>query len=107
MSDPKIHQRLDDLDSRLQKIEKMLFTEKKPLKKSNYSGLSGGMRLLIDNGFFATPHEYREVNEELKREGYHYPLPSISKTLSVDFSNKQKVLTRIKEGTIWKYVKRK
>lgn len=106
MSDPSLHKRLDEFDSRLKRIEDLLF-KKKQLPKSDYKGLSGGIRLLIDNGFFESPHEYREVNEELKREGYHYPLTSISKVLSVNFSNSQKILTRIKEGNVWKYIQRK
>jgi len=62
---------------------------------------------LIKNGLFDTPRKIKEIEGELKREGYHYPKPSISKALSVDLTNKQKILNRIKEGEQWNYVLRK
>ena len=101
--------RIGEIERRLENIEKIVFSEKEKKKwsKVDHSGLRGGIRLLIDNGFFNQLRTVNEVSNELKREGYHYPLPSVSKALSVDMTNKQKVLNRTKEEDIWKYVIRK
>ena len=73
----------------------------------SYKGLSGGLRLLIEQKFFNEPKALKEVKQELRRESYHYSDAPISKTLSVYFSKNKKILTRIREGKGWKYVLRK
>ncbi len=75
--------------------------------KTTYSGISGGIRLLIDTGFFNTPKKALEVQMELKKEGYFGRKESIDKLLRVDFLKKRKTLNRIKEKGIWKYAIRK
>jgi len=54
-----------------------------------------------------TPKSVKEVQEELRKEGYHYSYESVDKLLRVDFMTKRKILTRIKENNVWKYVIRK
>jgi len=54
-----------------------------------------------------TPKSVKEIQEELRKEKYHYPYDSVSKLLSVDFMKRQKIVTRIKENNVWKYVVRK
>jgi len=107
---------IDEIKARIENHEKRLsaleskHTEK--LKNStddskDYSGLVGGIRYLIDNGFFNEPKTVKETLDELKRKGYHYGDAAVSKALSVTFTRKTKVLNRIKEGDVYKYVIRK
>ena len=106
----KLNKRFAEIEKRLRKLEEAIFTYKLPEKKKGsqyYKGATGGIRLLIDDGFFKTPKSVKEIILELKREGYHYPDTSIFKILSVDFTNREKTLNRIREGRIFKYVIRK
>ncbi len=75
--------------------------------KDNYSGLSGGIRLLIQEKILDSPKSTKEIEDELKRNGYHYPAKSIAKLLSVNFMKKSRILTRIKIDKKWKYCIRK
>ena len=74
---------------------------------SNYKGLTGGIQLLIDKGFFNQVKSVRETQSELKKEGYYYEAPTITQILTVNFSNKRKILQRIRENGILKFVIRK
>jgi len=102
-----ILEKLEDHEKRISKIERLISSKKAPKKLGDYKGLSGGIRLLIDNGFFNELKSIKETQDELKKEGYHYPIASIAKMLSIDFMKNQKILTRIKEERVWKYVIRK
>ena len=102
--------KIEDIENRLKKIEDILFSEDKPTElktKESFSGLAGGIRFLIKNGFFNEPKTLKEVINELKREGYHRSTSGVASTLSVTFTANQKILSRIKEGKLWKYVMRK
>lgn len=108
--DKAIKVMLDDHETRLRKLEKKqpsLEAKKTKLITKDYSGLSGGIRLLIKNGFFKSPKSANEIKNELKREGYQNKIAPISKALSVNFTKKQKILSRIRDGNIWKYILRK
>jgi len=117
MSFEKILKKLEEMDNRLERIEKKFFSVKteaslkksKPTstKKAVYKGISGGVKMLIDNGFFETPRSMRQVIDELKREGYFYPPQSVDSAIRKDFFGRKKVLSRIKDGKIWVYVIRK
>jgi hypothetical protein len=78
-----------------------------PTKSNNYKGLVGGITLLIDNGFFISPKTANEVHAELKKETYYYSIQSVDSSLRKDFVSRKKILTRIQEGKVWKYVLRK
>lgn len=102
--------RIENIEDRIKKIEGVLFSDDKPVElktKENFSGLAGGIRFLIKNGFFNEPRTLKEVIDELKREGYHRSTSGVASTLSVTFTANQKILTRIKEEKTWKYVIRK
>ena len=101
--------KVNEFEKRILALEKVVFadTKKPKWKKSTYKGLKGGIQLLTDNGFFNKLRTAKETSEELKREGYPYPLASISKALSVDFTNRDKLLNRVKESNVWKYALRK
>ncbi|PIN77392.1 hypothetical protein COV15_02110 [Candidatus Woesearchaeota archaeon CG10_big_fil_rev_8_21_14_0_10_34_12] len=82
---------------------------KKELNPGNnkYKGLAGGLRFLINEGFLNEPKSIPEIEAELKREGYHYSTAGVASTLSETFTKSQKVLNRVKDGKIWRYVIRK
>lgn len=109
MNDKELHNTLKDIKSRLEKIENVVFKNKKVKKEkdSDYTGLSGGIRLIIDNKFLNKPKDVSEIVSEMKRENFHYPKESIRKMLSADFTKKKRILTRIKEGKVFKYVIRR
>jgi hypothetical protein len=104
----EIEKAIKNFEERISKLEKAVFEERmKPKGKPEFKGLSGGIEYLISKGFLHAPKSVKEIQEELKKEAYHYPYNSINKLLSVDFMAKQKRLTRVKEGNVWKYVLRK
>jgi hypothetical protein len=99
-----IEKRLDILETK--KINHLEETDNKK-GEQNFSGLAGGIRMLIENGFLNSPKNFKEIKEELKREGYHYSDAGIISTLTETFIKSKKILTRIKEDKFWKYVIRK
>ena len=101
-----------DLKKRVERLEQKLNNPKKEFNKiekspNNYNGLVGGIRLLISEKFLNQPKSLGEISEELKRQGYHYSVKSISKALLVDFMKKMKLITRLKENKAWRYVIKK
>jgi len=109
--DNETKQILDDHERRIRALEGISKSESKGGKKQgsnkNYTGLAGGIRLLIDESFLNQPKFLGEISTELKRQGYHYSVKSISKALLVDFMKKWQLITRLKENKNWKYVLRK
>ena len=83
--------------------------EKKPAPSnaSNFKGLTGGIELLISQGFFTTPKAVKEITAELKREGYFHQRQAVDKILRISFVLKKKILKRIEDKKIWHYVLRK
>lgn len=64
---------------RLDRLEKYVFRSKlkqQPQKneehKSDFSGLTGGLRFLISHGFFKTKKNLSDIRTELEKHGYHY-----------------------------------
>ena len=100
---------IEEHEIRIRKLEELFSSKKEIIKDVNkkYKGLAGGIRLLIDNGFFNTPKSLNEIINELKREGYHNSKAGIASTLSETFTKSQKVLNRLQEDKVWKYVLRK
>ena len=103
--DEETKKRFDDHEKRIRALENK--PQKKEEPDKNYRGLTGGIELLIDNGFFKEPKTANEVMEELKREGYHHSLAPIANALSVGFTKNKKKLNRVKDKKIWRYVLRK
>jgi len=104
----EIEKAIQDHEKRISELEKTISVEKvKPKRKQEFKGLSGGIEFLISKGFLDSPKSVKEVQEELRKEGYHYPYESINKILYVNFMTKRKILTRLKENDVWKYVVRK
>lgn len=109
MNKQEINARFETIERRLDIIEgknKGLVKVGNNLKE-DFSGLAGGIRLLIKNGFLKSPKDTKEIKTELKRESYHYTDAGISSTLTETFVKNKRVLNRIKENKKWKYVIRK
>jgi len=103
-----IESKIDDIVSRIEKLEKIVFNEKKPkISTKKYEGITGGLNFLIDSNRLDTPKSSKEIHEELKKEGYYYRKEAVDTILRRDFVGSKKILTRDKEGKIWKYVIRK
>lgn len=104
---------IDGLDKRVQKIESLLSAGKAAKAKievggeKDYQGLQGGIMLLIGEKFFSTPKSKAETREQLAIKGYHHPEGAVQAALARDFMKKKRILTRIKDGKIYKYVIRK
>ena len=109
----ELHKKIQDLEKRVIALEKatkdqhLAITEEKASSETNFSGLQGGIRFLISKNFLDNPKTVNEILDELKKEGYHYPYNSVNKIVSVNLMQKQKILTRMMEGNVWKYVIRK
>jgi len=101
--------KIEELESRISKLEKVVFHSSNSSKEftENYEGLSGGLNFLISKNFLNSPKSAKNVMDELKKEGYFHSKESVDKALRVDFFNKKKILTRIKENNVWHYVIRK
>ena len=105
-----IEKKFSLLEKRISRLEKILLQRKtvNNIKKSNeYDGLTGGLQLLIDNGFFKKPVLVTEVNEELKREGYYYSIQAVDTIIRRDLVKRKKILNRVKIDDVWQYILRK
>lgn len=96
--DDEIKRILEDHEIRVKALEEAILPKKKKKEiNKNYKGLAGGIRFLIDNDFLNEPKTVNEIRDELKREGYHHSVAPVSKMLSVNFTNKRKILKRFKD----------
>ena len=98
------------LEERVSDLEKAVFGSKKPtIKKADekYKGLTGGLTLLLENGFFKKPVLVTEVQDELKKEGYFSSIQATDTLLRRSMVKRRKVLTRVKVDGVWQYVIRK
>lgn len=107
----KIEKRLDSFEERLDRLEKKVFIKKEEKSinenSKNYEGLTGGINFLIDQGYFKKLTPVTDIISELKKENYIYSRQAVDLILRRDFVKKMKILTRVKEEGIWKYVLRK
>ncbi len=100
------------LEERISELEKAVFGSKKTSAKSSkkskkFSGLVGGIELLMENNFFKKPVLVTEVQEELRKEGYFHSVQATDTILRRDMVKRKKILTRIKIDGIWQYVIRR
>jgi hypothetical protein len=100
-------------EKRILALEKILLSQEtktqqaKSSDENDFKGLIGGIRFLISKGFLNDPKSVKEIQGELKKEGYHYGEKSVSKILIIDLMQKRKIITRVEEDNVWKYVLRK
>jgi hypothetical protein len=80
------------------------------VSKTDYSGPSGGLRLLVDDGFFNDSRSLPDVIDRLHQEGFKYPLEPIAVALLRMV--RKRILVRLPSKNqngkkIWTYAKRK
>ena len=111
MNEKNIKQILD----RLERLEIAVFGKKfgdknyeKVLKRKSkhFSGITGGIRLLISRGFFKKKRTFREIKEELTQNGYYSSLQAIQTALN-KLSGPKGLLVKIKERDKNYYAERK
>ena len=109
----KLKKIIIDHEVRISKLENQINSktvksksEKTKKDKSHYSGIVGGIQLLIDNGFLNNPKSSKEIHREMNKKRYFKSLQSVDGSVRKKFV-KKKILERIKDDKIWKYVIRK
>ncbi len=75
-----------ELQILLKELESYLLVETQggkhlPTKKPHYSGASGGVRLLFEEGYFNEARSFPEVTAQLRQEGFNYSRNTISMAL--------------------------
>ncbi len=113
--DDDVKKAMEEMDSRLREVEKFIAKSKdtahrkegKAEDAEDYGGLKGGINSIIKDGFINTPRSRDEIHTELARLGYHYSRAAMQTALNRDFMKKKRLITRIKEGKIYKYVVKK
>lgn len=76
-------------------------------KSKLHTGATGGIRLLLSDGFFEEPRKLSQVRNQLKTEGRYYPNPSISMGL-LNLVRDRKLIRIQEQGKkTWLYVVRR
>ena len=97
---------------RIEKLEAFVFgstakvKKSTPKDKSGYEGPTGGIRLLIDKGFFDAKRTLADVRAKLAENGYHYSIQAAQTVLN-RLSKTGGSMVALKEGGKKAYVKRK
>lgn len=103
--DPKLKQIIDNYGQRIERLENELFKKSKNLLK-NENGLKGipkGVQEILNEGFFDVPKTVKEAKSELEKKGHFGSEARIDTVIRRDFFKRKKLLTRIKDGSSWKY----
>jgi hypothetical protein len=98
-----------DLERRIALLEKAVFKAHPPKKAAvnkTFAGATGGVRLLISNGFFDRKRGFTEVKEALAGHGYHYTRQAAQNPLT-NLSKPGGPLVTFREGKRKVYAKRK
>lgn len=76
-------------------------------KSDSYSGCSGGLRHLAEQGYFDQPRNKQEIVEKLKEMGRYYSSSLVSMNLLNLSGNTEKLLTKLGQRGSYKFVIRK
>lgn len=99
--------------ARLARLERKVFgynrqpVDSKLKDAKKYKGATGGIRLLLDENFFAKKRFFHEVCKALESKGYHYSKQAVQTPLKNLSSSKGKVLVALTEKGRKLYAKRK
>lgn len=100
--------------SRLEKLERAVFAQVKTKSgkfkvdpKKKYKGATGGIRLLVDNGFLDKKRSFSEICKALEDKDYHYTKQAVQTPLNNLSSSKGKILVALTEKGRKLYAKRK
>ena len=106
MDEKTIHK----LEQRIARLEKAVFggapKHRSTTPKQHASGPAGGVRMLVDAGFFKTKHALANVRNELEKHEYHYSTQVIDTALR-RLAKKNGPLVIVKQNGTNFYVKRK
>lgn len=103
---------LQRIMQRLERLEAAVFGNSAAPKKGvlvdskGYSGLPGGIRLLVDEGFFDSPQALNPVRNALASRGYHYSRQAVHNSLA-RLVKQTGPLVALKKGPVKTYAKRK
>lgn len=75
--------------------------------KKDTSGATGGLRVLVDEGYFNEPKQLPAIVERLKQDGRHYSNATISMGLLNLVKGRVLMRFRDKGDKKWKYIIRK
>jgi hypothetical protein len=99
-----------ELGERVRRLEDAVFGATKksqsPPSQANYSGATGGIRFLIENGNFKKKMGLGEVRAALAEQEYHYSKQAVHDALC-RLASKDGPLVSLKENGKKLYVKRK
>ena len=102
--------KLKDIIKRIERLEKAVFVSNKPslkkVKADNFSGATGGLRLLVSEGFFDNKRSFGEIKTELSKKGYNYSRQAIQTPLN-KLSKNGGLLVGLEEKGKKAYAKRK
>lgn len=104
-------QELEELRSRVEKLENAVFAKSKDQKRGSaqqtkFSGPTGGVRLLISKGYFRSKRRFADITAELKAQGYLYSRQAFQESLT-RLARPGAPLVTIKEGGTKVYAERK
>src|ERR1700730_5383194 len=99
---------ISDLVRRIEKLERAVFSgdKKQNPKKADFKGATGGLRLLVSNGFCDRRRLFSDIEAELAKLGYHYGKQAIQTPLN-RLSNSTGALVSIRSKGRKTYAKRK
>ncbi|MBT9170688.1 MAG: hypothetical protein DDT18_01033 [Actinobacteria bacterium] len=108
MTEEKI---LKQILSRLERLETAVFGEKNLTNKlvrnkMKFKGITGGIRLLVSQGFFKDKKTFTETKTKLRKNGYYSSLQAIQTALN-SLSVPGGALVKFKEGKKIYYAERK
>ncbi|MBI3608485.1 MAG: hypothetical protein HY207_11010 [Nitrospirae bacterium] len=104
---------LREIISRLEKLEHAVFGSGRkaasmaPTDTKKYKGATGGIRLLVDEGFFDKKHSFGEICKALEGKGYHYTKQAVQTPLNNLSSSGGGILVALTEKGRKLYAKRK
>lgn len=107
-----IDKEIINLIKRVEKLEATVFassTKKfvsRSKKELNYEGPTGGIKILIDKGFFNTKRTLAEIRAKMAENSYHYSIQAAQTALN-RLSKLTGPIVALKEGGKKAYVKRK
>lgn len=90
-----------DVIRRIERLEKVVFADRakpdaKKVDSKKYKGATGGVRFLIEEGFFNHKRLFGEVCDAASARGYHYSKQAIQEALT-RLSTKEKILVAFEE----------
>jgi hypothetical protein len=102
-----VDKKLESLDARISDLERILSSSKrtKTVVTESSKGPTNAILKLVQEGFLDVPKPVKEIEQELKRQGYYYSLQAIDATLRR--MNVSMVLTRTGKRGQWRYAVRK